>query len=70
VNIDLVNDIIKSACVLHDFVRGRDGFSFEGTLNNPLTETVAPDRPNNRTALRYRELFAEYFMTREIRLVR
>lgn len=65
VNIDLVNYIIKSACVLHNFVRDRDGFSYDDTLNNPLTETIAPDsvRRNNRTALKYRELFAEYFMT-------
>ncbi|KAL4125803.1 hypothetical protein QTP88_010043 [Uroleucon formosanum] len=61
----LINDIIKSACLLHNFVRDRDSFSFEDTLNNPLTETIASDsvRRNNRTALRYRELFAEYFMT-------
>jgi len=44
-----------------DFVRDRDGFSFEDTINNPLTETIAPDsvRRNNRTALRDRELFAD-----------
>lgn len=66
VNIDLVNDIIKSACDLHNFVRDRDGFSFEDTLNNPLTETNDTDsvRRNNRTALRYWESFKEYFMTR------
>lgn len=64
VNTDLANDIIKSACILHNFVRDRDGHSFEDSLNNPLTETIARDsvRRNNITALRYRELFADYFM--------
>lgn len=65
VNMDLVNDIVKSACVLHNFVRDRDGYLFEDTLNNPLTETIAADsvRRNNRTALSYRDLFADYFTT-------
>lgn len=64
VNIELINDIIKSACILHNFVRDRDGYSFEDSLNNPLTETIARDSVyrNNTTALRYRELFADYFM--------
>jgi len=59
VNIDLVDDIMKSACVLHNFVRDRDGLTFEDTLNNPLSETIALDsvQRNNRTALKYRELF-------------
>lgn len=65
VNTDLAKDIIKTACVLHNFVRDRDGYSFEDTLNNPLTENIGTDsvRRNNRLAMRYRELFAEYFMT-------
>lgn len=64
VNTDLINDIIKSACILHNFVRDKDGYSFEDSLNNPLTESIARDsvRRNNTTALRYRELFADYFM--------
>lgn len=64
VHIDLVSDIIKSACILHNFVRDRDGYSFRDSLSNPLTETITRDnvRRNNRTAFGYRELFAEYFM--------
>lgn len=54
VNIELINDIIKSACILHNFVRDRDGYLKIHT--NPLTETIARDSVyrNNTTALRYR----------------
>lgn len=47
-----MNNIIKFARVLHNFVRDRDGFYFEDILNNPLTENIVRDsvRGNNRTA--------------------
>jgi len=63
-NIDLVNNIIKSNCILNNFVRGIYGYYFEDTLNNPLIETIALNsvQRNNRTALKYCVLFSEYIL--------
>ncbi|KAF0752545.1 protein ALP1-like [Aphis craccivora] len=36
VNIDFTEDIIKACCILHNFVRERDGYNFEHTLTDEL----------------------------------
>ncbi|CAF4890047.1 unnamed protein product [Pieris macdunnoughi] len=58
--------IIKALCVLHNFVRERDGYDFKDTLTVPeaLLEIPAclPNRAN-RTSTEYRDIFANYFST-------
>nr|CAH7743123.1 unnamed protein product [Callosobruchus chinensis] len=57
--------IIKACCVLHNYVRERDGYKFEDTLHVPLTmEEIPPCQPSreNRTSIQNRDLFADYFV--------
>lgn len=58
--------IIKALCVLHNYVRERDGYDFKDTLTVPeaLLEIPAslPNRAN-RTSTEYRDIFANYFNT-------
>lgn len=46
-NPDFVEEVVLAACVLHNFVRKRDGYQFEDTLTCPLSDidvvgTVGP----------------------------
>lgn len=63
VNIDYAQDILKACCVLHNYVRLRDGFRFDQTLFqtslNSLHRTT--ERPGTRH-LNTRDTFADYFM--------
>lgn len=58
-------DIIKACCILHNYVRTKDGYKFEDTLtvgtpgihNVPIGNIERGNRPSTK----YRDLFAEYF---------
>ncbi|RVE49444.1 hypothetical protein evm_005875 [Chilo suppressalis] len=63
VDIEFAESIIKACCVLHNFVRLRDGYRFDHTLYETSlihinTEAV---RPNARS-LNTRDRFADYFV--------
>ncbi|CAH4034421.1 unnamed protein product [Pieris brassicae] len=65
VNIHLAMKIVRSCCILHNFVRSRDGYSYEDTLTvtgfEPATNR---DRDRGgRTALTNRDKLAECFVT-------
>lgn len=49
VNPNFATDIIKASCILHNFVRRRDGVNFEDTLSCPL-ESVTFERARNSTS--------------------
>ncbi|XP_047510278.1 protein ANTAGONIST OF LIKE HETEROCHROMATIN PROTEIN 1-like [Pieris napi] len=53
VHFDLAKDIIKATCVLHNFVRDRDGYCYDDSLSCPLTENLTQEglRRNAKTAL-------------------
>lgn len=60
---DLAERIIKTCCLLHNFVRQRDGYRFEETLTiNGLTDVMPKDntQPGNSTKC-MRTLFMDYF---------
>lgn len=65
VNVQLAVGITKACCVLHNYIRERDGYKFEDTLsvtgfvNNSNCETP---RATGRGSY-YRDLFAEFFMS-------
>lgn len=63
VNIDFAENIIKACCVLHNYVRLRDGYRFDHTLYNTSLNSLNSDtvRPNTRS-LNIRDRFAEYFV--------
>lgn len=66
VDLPLCEDIIKVCCVLHNFVRERDGFQVEDTLTvEGLFETDPTAGPTSRKATKLRDKFADYFVSEE-----
>lgn len=63
VNVDFIVDIIKACCVLHNFVRERDGHRLEDTLTVEGFENVSnmDERRRNVSAVRNRNILANYF---------
>ena len=54
--------IVKTCCVLHSFVRQRDGLQFQDTLYEcPLESVKAVGTAGNVTGTAVREYFAKYF---------
>lgn len=65
VHIDLAKAIVRTCCILHNFVRSRDGYSYEDTLTVTGFEPGSSrnrDR-GGRTALTVRDKLADYFVT-------
>lgn len=57
--------IVQACCVLHNFVRDRDGYKFSDTLYvPPELQEIPQDRTSrsSRSSACYRDLFADYFM--------
>lgn len=64
VNLDLVTSITKTCCVLHNYVRERDGYKFEDTLCILGLEKVPTGiQRATRRGMSYRDMFDDYFMT-------
>ncbi|KAB0804494.1 hypothetical protein PPYR_01464, partial [Photinus pyralis] len=63
VNIDFAENIIKACCVLHNYVRIRDGYKYEDTLYTaPLTTLNGlPAGRGTPSSLNMRDKFARYF---------
>lgn len=63
VNVDFIVDIIKACCVLHNFVRERDGHRLEDTLTVEGFENVSnmDERRRNVSAVQNRNILANYF---------
>lgn len=63
VALPLAEDIIKACCILHNFVRERDGYNFDDTLSVEGLEDMAVNSvQGGRTANGIRDDFANYFM--------
>lgn len=65
VNIDFTEDIIKACCILHNYVRSRDGYRYEDTLYEaPLISLGEGNVPRGgRTAISTRDICADYFVS-------
>lgn len=66
VKLDLVISIIKCCCVLHNYVRARDGYMYEDTLViNGLCDFDNRNtiRQGGRTLTQRRNVMAEYFVS-------
>jgi hypothetical protein len=65
VSIDFAVDIVKCCCILHNFVRDRDGFN----LDDSLTVCGLEERPTvssfvvNKTTNRFRDVLTKYFVS-------
>ena len=63
VDLALAEDIIKVCCVLHNFVRARDGIQTEDTLTvEGLFELESAIGSTSRLASNLRDKFADYFV--------
>lgn len=59
---DFGDTIVKACCILHNYVRRRDGFNFEDTLSNTLEE-IEDNRSGARLqGVQVRDYFSNYFM--------
>lgn len=56
-----IDDIVKASCVLHNFVRRRDGINFEDTETHPFDDLGDFAGPRG-DGLTVRDNFANYFM--------
>ncbi|PNF14965.1 hypothetical protein B7P43_G01566 [Cryptotermes secundus] len=65
VSVDFAVDIVKCCCILHNFVRDRDGFN----LDDSLTVCGLEERPTissfvvNKTTNRFRDMLTKYFVS-------
>lgn len=59
VHVDFAVDIVKCCCILHNFVRDRDGFKFDDTLAISGFENYLVPRSVNR----YRDALSNYFVS-------
>lgn len=62
VSFDVTKNIVKACCVLHNFIRLRDGYRIEDTLTIEGMVDL-PAVPTNRSGHALREHFAEYFVS-------
>jgi hypothetical protein len=59
---DFCDVIVKTCCILHNFIHQRDGFQFQDTLYEcPLNSIKAVGTTGNVTGTAVREYFAKYF---------
>ena len=57
-----VKEIVLATCVLHNFVRVRDGFRFDDTLTCPMGNIpVVGTGESSLSSKRNRDIFADYF---------
>lgn len=67
VNVELAVCIVKACCILHNFIRVRDGFNFENTLSIEGLENVNEVNIRNNNVTRsgntIRDKFANYFIS-------
>lgn len=67
VNVELAVCIIKACCILHNFIRVRDGFNFENTLSIEGLENMNEVNVENNNVTRcgntIRDKFTNYFIS-------
>ncbi|KAL4090147.1 hypothetical protein QTP88_025046 [Uroleucon formosanum] len=65
VKLDLAQNIIKSCCILHNFVRARDGYRYDDTLTVQGLENIENTNMTrgSQTAQTVRDKYANYFVT-------
>ncbi|KAJ8867435.1 hypothetical protein PR048_031237 [Dryococelus australis] len=67
-NLDLFTDIVRAGCVLHNYVRSRDGYNFEDTLSieglEEVQDAAMDDNVNGGLQVNHiRNIWAEYFVS-------
>lgn len=59
---EFIDDIVKACCILHNFVRRRDGINYDDTETHPFLDVNDLGRGERGQGLDIREHFANYFM--------
>lgn len=59
---EFTDDIIKACCILHNFVRKRDGINFEEAETHCLDDIEARGTGARSQGIEVRDYFADYFM--------
>jgi len=59
---DTVDSIVKACCILHNFVRQRDGINFEDAETHPFSDFRNVERNHEIRGTSIRDSFADYFM--------
>jgi len=59
---NFADDVVKACCILHNYVRRRDGYKFEDTLSNNLEDFQNRNLGARQQGIEIREYFSEYFM--------
>lgn len=63
-DVDLTVDIVKCVCILHNFIRVRDGYeSLDSLTINGFYDDNEKFCETNKGAYGLRDIFAEYFVT-------
>ncbi|KAG8226783.1 hypothetical protein J437_LFUL002829 [Ladona fulva] len=67
VDIEFAIDIVKTCCLLHNFVRKRDDYQFEDAITTPDLQNFDRDNMSrgNQRALTIRDKIANYFVSKE-----
>jgi hypothetical protein len=71
VSVDFAIDIVKACCILHNFVRARDGYKFTDTLSVAGLEDIISrnvSQQGGRLLNSIRDNFADYFLSDEGKL--
>lgn len=61
---EFIDDIVKSCCILHNFVRKRDGVNYEDTETHPFPDVRCFGRGPRKQGLDVRDYFADYFLNK------
>lgn len=59
---NFADDVVKACCILHNYVRRRDGYKFEDSLSNNLEDFQNRNSGARQQGIEIREYFSEYFM--------
>jgi hypothetical protein len=59
---DFIDEIVRACCILHNFVRKRDGINYEDTETYPFVDVDDVGQSPRGRGLEIRDYFAHYFM--------
>lgn len=63
VGFNVAKNIVKACCVLHNYIRVRDGYSIDDTLTIVGMTDMSNNLPTTRSGNALRDYFAEYFLS-------